>query len=351
MTARSEGSPVRVGFVGTGVMGQMAHLANYARLGTAVELVAVAEPRRELGAAVARRYGFARAYTSADEMLEHEDLDALVAPQPFTRHLQILGPLYAAGLPIFSEKPLASSTALGVELLRLLDASPTPFHMVGYHKRSDPATQRARALIAGLLSSGEWGALRYARLTIPGGNWAVDAVDDVIFSDEEVPLLGPDGEVDSAFETFVNFYSHQTNLLRHLLGESYAVKYADPSGRLMVAETASGVPVALEMEPWRREQGWEEYVIIGFDRGYIRVDYPAPLAARKAGKLTLYSEQGDEGELRELELPPVHAMLSQARGFVEAVRTRTEPVSEAHDALEDLRIADEYLAAVRGARS
>ena len=147
----------RIGFVGTGTMGQAAHLVNYLRLGDGVEVAAVAETRPGLGAAVASRYGIRAVYQDADAMVAAEDLDALVVPQQFTRHLQVVAPLYRHGLPILTEKPLASSTAVGEEMVRQLQASSTPFHMVGFHKRSDPAVVRAKALVADLLATGRWG--------------------------------------------------------------------------------------------------------------------------------------------------------------------------------------------------
>ena len=35
------------------------------------------------------------------------------------------------------------------------------------------------------------------------------------------------------YVTFVNYYIHQVNLLRYLLGEPYQVTYADPAGVLL----------------------------------------------------------------------------------------------------------------------
>lgn len=46
-------------------------------------------------------------------MLEKEKLDAIVASQPFTTHGQLIPELLAAGIPIFIEKPLASSIEIG----------------------------------------------------------------------------------------------------------------------------------------------------------------------------------------------------------------------------------------------
>src|SRR5689334_462191 len=120
----------RIGFVGVGGMGQCAHLKNYATLPDC-EVAAIAEVRPEL----AQRYDVPQVYPNAEVMLEHESLDGLVAVQPFDRHGSIVMPLYRAGIPILTEKPLASSVEIGERMLAALAAGGS-WHMVGYHKRS-----------------------------------------------------------------------------------------------------------------------------------------------------------------------------------------------------------------------
>lgn len=128
---------MRIGFVGAGAMGQCAHLRNYASL-EGCQVVALAEPRRELARRVAARYGVERVYDDAEAMIEAESLNGLVAPLPFDRHGIVVEPLYRHGLPIFTEKPLAASVEVGERLLTAL-ARGGSWHMVGYHKRCDPA--------------------------------------------------------------------------------------------------------------------------------------------------------------------------------------------------------------------
>ena len=131
-------SKVRIGFVGVGSMGQCAHLRNYASL-SECEVVAIAELREKLGKQVAARYGVPKVYRSHEEMLAAEKLDGIVASQPFTRHGVLVPQLLKARLPVFTEKPLAACIEVGEKILRALKESGT-WHMVGYHKRSDPAT-------------------------------------------------------------------------------------------------------------------------------------------------------------------------------------------------------------------
>lgn len=340
---------VRIGFVGTGTMGQAAHLMNYVRLGDGVEVAALAEVRPRLGQAVAARYGIPGVYTDADAMVATERLDALVVPQPFTHHLQIVAPLYRYGLPILTEKPLALSTAIGEEMVRQLRSSDTPFHMVGFHKRSDPAVTRAKIVVDELLASGRWGALRSARMTMAGDDWTLGAFDDVVVTDEAVPSTDADAALDDDYVAFINYYVHQTNLLRHLVGGSYSVDFADAAGRLLVGSTPAGASVVLEMAPWG-DPGWNESITLGFDRGWIRVTLPAPLASRNAGVLEIHGDLGEGVATATPYVPPVHAMLAQARNFVAAVRGEIAPPCDAVEALEDQRIADAYFTARAMAR-
>ena len=108
---------VRIGFVGVGAMGQSAHLRNYVTVPDC-EVVAIAELRPKLRESVALKYSIGKTYETAAQMLESEKLDGVVASQPFTHHGSIVPPLYAAGVPIFTEKPIAASVATGEKIPR-----------------------------------------------------------------------------------------------------------------------------------------------------------------------------------------------------------------------------------------
>src|SRR5579871_3438621 len=185
-------SKVRLGFVGVGNMGQCAHLRNYGAIPDC-EVVALAEPKPELARKVAARYGVRKTYVDADSLIEAEAPDALVAIQPFDRHGSIVKPLYRHGLPILTEKPLASSLETGAATLQALGAGGS-WHMVGYHKRSDPATIAAKAEIDRLKRTGELGPLKYVRLTMPSGDWVAGGFVANIHTNEPVPPMAPDTE-------------------------------------------------------------------------------------------------------------------------------------------------------------
>lgn len=343
----------RIGFVGVGGMGQMAHLRNYAYEGSC-EVVAIAELKEKQGKAVAAHYGVPNVYKTAEEMLANEKLDGIVASQPFTRHGQLLPELFKAKIPVFTEKPLAGSIEVGEQICKALKDSGT-WHMVGYHKRSDPATMYAKAEIDKLKESGELGKLRYVRLVMPAGDWVANGFIGWIGSDDPAPELvwdppasDMDADTYNAYNAFVNYYIHQVNLMRHLLGEPYHATYAEKSGVLFAGESDSGIACVIEMSPYFTTIDWQESALVAFERGFVKLELPAPVAMNRPGKVEIYKDAGGVPQLIQPTLPWVHAMRQQAINFVSAVKGETKPLCEACEALEDLKVARQYIKLQRG---
>jgi len=341
---------VRVGFVGVGMMGQCAHLRNYVTI-PECEVVAIAELRPKTAREVAARYGVPKVYADHTEMLANEKLDAIVASQPFNRHGLLVPDLLKAGVPVFTEKPLAASIEVGERIVNAVAESGT-WHMVGYHKRSDPATMYARREIDRLKETGELGRMKYVRILMPAGDWIangflghIDAGDPRPDIERDPPASDMDEETFAAYGSFVNYYIHQVNLMRHLLGEPYEVTYAEPTGVLLAGRSESGLPCTIEMSPYSTTADWQEHALVYFERGWVRIGLPAPLASNRPGTVTLYRDPGDGATPETVvpQLPWVHAMRQQAINFIVAVRGEAKPPCEAAEALDDLEVARQYI--------
>lgn len=344
---------IRIGFVGVGSMGQCAHLRNYAALAEC-EVVAIAELRSDLAKKVAARYGVPNVYADHRAMLGAERLDGLVAAQPFDRHGLLVPELRAAGLPVFIEKPLAGSVQVGERILNASRKHPG-FLAVGYHKRSDPATMCARHHIETLRSSGRLGKLTYVRILMPAGDWIAGGLNDLVQgNDPDAPLDvdPPPADMDDAtfarYTSFVNYYIHQLNLLRHLLGEAYGVAYADPTGKVLVFKSDSGLPAVLEMSPYQTTLDWQEQAFVAFERGWLKLDLPAPLSSNRPGCIAIFEDPGDGATpvTTAPQLPWTHAMRQQALHFLAAIRGERAPMCDAAAALEDLRVARHCIGAM-----
>jgi len=358
---------VRIGFVGVGGMGQRAHLRNYLTM-EGCEVVALAEIREKTGQLVATRMGIPKAYRNHMEMLAAEKLDGVVASQPFDIHAALLPDIYGKVKHVFTEKPLAVGVKAG-EKLAALAAETGTVHMVGYHKRSDPATAYALNVINGWKRSGEMGKLRYVRILMPAGDWTANGLMGILSADDQptqdIPrepacmtdLPGakagsPVWEWDGLAKTyvdFVNYYIHQVNYMRYMLGEPYKVTFADKSGVLLAVESESGVTGTIEMTPYRTTVEWEESILVAFEKGYLKIELPAPTTINRAGRVEVYADPDGGAPARTIPtLPWVHAMRQQAANFVKVCRGEMEPPCTAAEAVEDLKVAREYIRLWRG---
>jgi predicted dehydrogenase len=346
---------VKIGFVGVGGMGQCAHLKNYAALSDCV-VTAIAEVKPEMAKKVAAKYGIPKVYKDHKELMDKEQLDGIVASQPFNRHGALIPELLQKKVPVFIEKPLAGSIASAEKILAAKKKTGTTI-MVGYHKRSDPATICAKEEIDKLKASGELGPMKYVRILMPAGDWIQGGFNDLIKTDEPNPPLDwdpPAPDMDEAtfkqYTSFVNYYIHQVNLMRHLLGEAYEVKYADPSGVMLAVRSKSGIAGVIEMTPYRTTLDWQEHALVAFEKGYVKLDLPAPLASNRAGKVEILRDPGNNKTPETIfpQMPSIHAMRRQAMNFIAVVRDGAKPPCEATEAIEDLKVSREYIKLLKG---
>lgn len=346
---------VRIGFVGVGGMGQMAHLRNYVDLGDC-EVVAIAELRSETAKLVARRYGIDKVYHDHRAMFDNEELDGVVASQPFTRHAVLLPEIYERVKYVFTEKPLAVGPDAGAALAAAA-AKAGCTHMVGYHKRSDPATMYVKKLVDNWKADKKVGNMRYVRVVMPPGDWVAGGFIGMLnagdpgpggLENEPKPEDMDDGTY-GMYVGFVNYYIHQVNLLRHLLGEAYKVVYASKNGALLVAESESGVAGVIEMATYSTGVEWEETALVGFDRAYVELALPAPLAYNRCGTVNIYDQpEGEHSRHTQPSMGWTHAMHQQAANFVKVCKGEMAPLCDAAEAVEDLKVARDYVRMLTG---
>ncbi|MCZ6678491.1 MAG: Gfo/Idh/MocA family oxidoreductase [Candidatus Poribacteria bacterium] len=350
---------VRLGIVGSGFMGQLAHIANYATIDDC-ELVALAEGRSETAQAIAQRYGIREVYPNHREMLEKAEIDGVVAVMGFHLYHTLVADILEAGKPTATEKPICLQSDSARKLVGLAEGKGL-LYQVGYMKRHDPASKIVRKTVQNWKVSGEMGDMTYVRIAMPSGDWIyeherpIDKGDAPATYDGQVSETAPAwmGELGRQYIGFINFYIHQVNLLRYLIGEDYTVTYVDPRSRILVAISDSGVPCTLEMAPCGLRNRWEESYRICFDGGRIDLQLPAPMARQRAGDVAIYTGSGfgdgtEPQEIRPL-IPQRWAFLEQARHFVHCLKTGSPTIAPASDAIKDLEVSEQYIRLLMGA--
>jgi predicted dehydrogenase len=104
---------VRIGVVGAGAIAQLAHLPVLAKMRGA-ELVAICDNDRAKARSLADRFGIPNAFNDIEDLLELDELDAVVIATPNHLHEPHVLSALAGGRHVLCERPL-SLTSRGVE--------------------------------------------------------------------------------------------------------------------------------------------------------------------------------------------------------------------------------------------
>ncbi len=348
---------IRIVAIGAGKQAQCAHLPHYSIL-PGCELVAVVDRDPELAERVAQRFGVPAWYSTHQEALEKAQPDAfLVTLPPIPSAERLVCELLHTGVPVMMEKPLAGSPTAARRICEEVRKTGTLLR-VGFHKRSDPATIAAKEEILRLRQTGELGSMTYVRIQVSlSGNWIANAYRYALtsaapFTPETFPLADMEGieERDlERFEMFVSGNGHQFDLMRHLLGESFKIDYVDPTGVLLAVRSESGVPAVFEFTPFNSTRDWVEYAEVCFERGYVRIDLPAPLAMHTPGRVEFFRDEGPDGTaVRTVPVfPRIGATQRQAMYFLDALRGEETPLCDADQAAESVMIAAEWTRRLR----
>ena len=100
---------LRVGLIGSGQIAWNSHIPNYKLLKEEVEIVALCDVNLELAKNIASKYGIQKAYSSKEEMLKEEQIDAVSICVPNKFHFESVMFALEHNCHVLCEKPPAMS--------------------------------------------------------------------------------------------------------------------------------------------------------------------------------------------------------------------------------------------------
>ncbi len=143
-------SPIRIGLVGAGAIAQLAHLPALSKL-RGGQLVALCDNDGPKAGALAERFDVPHVFTDLEDMLELDELDAVIIATPNHLHEPHVLSALRAKVDVLCERPLAMD-ARGVE--RILDAAERTGRKVvvgNNHRFRNDVQQLSRFLYGGEL--------------------------------------------------------------------------------------------------------------------------------------------------------------------------------------------------------
>lgn len=196
---------VRVGVIGTGVMGSD-HARLFATEIGGATLVAVADPDQARAQAAARG---ARVFADAYGLIADPGIDAVVIASPDPTHDGLVRACLDVGKPVLCEKPLALTADQALQIVRAERATGHTLVHTGFMRRFDPAYRELKAALA----DGSIGAPR------------------IIHNQHRNASVPP---AFTGAMAITNSFVHEIDICRWLLAEEYA------SGTVLPSRHASG---------------------------------------------------------------------------------------------------------------
>ena len=205
-------SALRWGIIGCGDVTEVKSGPGF-QLAAGSKLVAVMRRDPEKARDYAERHGVPKWYSTVEEILKDQEVDAIYIATPPGSRVDIAEKVARSGRPCYLEKPMARNLTESQEIFHAFESRSIPL-FVAYYRRSYPKFQRLKAL----LDSGKLGRIsavqyRLERSFVSSSGWR-----------QEVSTSGGG--------LFVDLGSHILDLLDFLLGpltmsEGLAVKGSD----------------------------------------------------------------------------------------------------------------------------
>ena len=218
---------VRIGLIGAGGMGR-AHLARIAGVLSGGEIVAVADINHEAAVSAAEPYG-AKAYDSADELIDDPNVDAVLIATFGKVHAPDVIKAIEAGKYVLCEKPLATTAEDCIAIMEA-EAGAGKNLVVGFMRRFDAAYNEMKAV----LDSGEHGRAllvhnRHRNPSVPESYTSRMAIDDTAIHEFDTMrwLLG-----EEIVKVRVDRPRSTTRRFDHLIDPIVVVAYTESGVRI-----------------------------------------------------------------------------------------------------------------------
>ena len=336
---------LNIGWIGSGFVGQVAHLHNYNELSN-INIIALAELRQNLGKEVAKKYNINKLYKNHKELLDNENnLDAIILIVR-RHHTAILAKeILNRKINLFTEKPMAPTYLQAKNLLNIAKKNKLHY-VIGNMRRHDQGIIYANKILNNYMINNEIGDfISYRSYCYAGGDYC--NIDGYIKTNEKnqtenkfpiAPNWVKNNEA-KEFEKFLNFFIHNINIINYYFKNEYKVskKIVKKNGGTILFDHKSFFGQFdysyLESNIWK--EGIEFY----FTNGFIKLFLPPAFLKNQPAKIIIYN--GKKNQYLQPNFDWTWSFKNQSKSFVNSIIKNQINICDARNSIKDLKIIEE----------
>jgi len=318
---------LKVAVIGTGSMGKN-HARVYSEMKN-VELVAVCDSNKKIGADIAKAYKI-KFYDYHKELLKKENLDAASVCVPTKFHRDVACDFIKKNINVLVEKPIASNLGEAQEITDLAEKNKIKL-MIGHIERFNPVVMQAKKRI----KRNELGKI-----------YKVHCV-----------RIGPSARRISDVGVVIDLAVHEIDILKYIIDSSIKRVYAETAQRihsthedLLIGTIRFDNDILGVINAnWVTPRKFREITITGekgmFVANYLTqdLDFYENDFVRKNVNYQDYSMTIIEGRKISLKIKKSEPLRNELESFIKCVQKNTMPEVTGQDGLEALKIAQKFI--------
>lgn len=343
---------VKVGVIGLGEVAQIIHLPILQNLANQFEISAICDVSPGLVQAKSDRYQVAHRYLDAYELVQQEDLDAVIVLSSDEYHAECVIAAVRHGKHVLIEKPMCLTLREAEEIIRARDEAGVQV-MVAYMRRFAPAFTQAVAAVR------ELDTINFARVRdIIGRNQLVVEQSSVVLRFDDIPAEAVQDkaerarrlvkeaigdalpEIERAYRLLLGLNSHDLSAMRELLGFPKRVVSARQwnGGRFIAALFEFDGYCAVFETGVDEQRRFDAHLEVYGPRKTIRVQYDSPFIRHLPTTLEIEETIGDALEKRVVRPTFKDPYTHELEYFHEVVTQGRVPKTTPEDFMDDLRL-------------
>ncbi len=336
---------LKLGWVGSGFVGQLAHLRNYINIPN-TKIVGLAELRKDLGHKVCKKNGIDKYYSNHLELMKNNpNLDAIIAIVNRKHTVSVAKDILSNGFNLFTEKPMSPTYDQGQLLVKIAKKNNLNY-VIGNMRRFDHGIILAKKEFDTVLKNNRFGKIiSFVSYCNAGGDYC--NIDGEIKTKEVRPNntvlpIAPnwlDKKYHKEFEKSLNYFSHDINLIRFFFGNNLNIDSSSITKNSLNISFVNSKLHGVFQGNYIKQNMWDEGLNIFFEKGMFKIRLAPAFLRNQPATFEIIS--GENNIVKKSPIPEWSwSFKLQAEDFIKSIRKKQVSINNGEDTLNDVKIIE-----------